>query len=533
MILRETHLTTRCNSRCRFCLNTTNPLPKQDMDFSIIEKIPFDKIKGICFVGHRGEPTLYPRFMEVIHLLKEKNIVFRLYSNMSTHNPDWWVELGRISQYHERNKVQGCIDGIGKIHENYRVGIKFDKVIENFKSFNNAGGKSICNTILFDKNENQIKDIRNLVYNIGCVDHRLKISWDYDEEYNRPKSMNIHTRKEISKINKDKPINCEHLTQKDNENQRIENLMGFILRIDGRYIPCCHINQMIERNEKNEITELFYKCKDDLFTIEGLQSSKFYRYIIDNMEELDICNKNCRNISCRQMYIGYKRKFDHKNDVINVYNDEGKSFNISLKDIVLVDKRYPDFDFTRYRNIWGDLYPDIIKSIVKWDDKTPFSYSQYLSKKIIIDELKKYDFKNVMIIGSWVGLLARMIHDDFQCFVTTIDKDPKMKEVTNFLNRNYDEIHLHVSTDIKNIDVRINDVVINTSCEHMNDEWFHRIKQDQLIILQSTEKKSPDHVNTVNSLEEMKEKYPMIVFFEKEISPWTDDNKRFMLIGKK
>ena len=527
MIIRELHLTTRCNSNCRFCLKSTITVPKEDMDFSIIERIPFDKIKLVNFTGHRLEPTLYPRFMDVVKLLKKHNIPFWLYSNTSTHNPDWWEELGRISSYNKNNRLIGTIDGINEIHEGYRVGTKFKKVVENFQSFNKAGGRSFCNTILFDKNENQINDIKKLAHNIGCIEHRVKTSWGYDQEYNRPKSVDIFIRKERSYENKDLPLDCEHLRAvKD------KDLLGFILDIKGRYIPCCHIYQQLETDICGELTDLFNKCKNELYTIEGLMSSKFYRYIMNNKERLEICNRRCRNVRCDSLYINEKNKHIHKNNILDVWKDYGKSYDISLTDMVKVNKKYPGFNFIRYMNIWEDLYPDVIKCIATWKDKTPFNYSQYLSKKAIINQLKNYDFKNITIIGSWTGLLARMIHDNFTCSITTVDKDISMGDIDAFLNRDY-KLHLHLPLDVKTLDVDNSDVVINTSCEHMNNKWFHRTVSGQLLILQSTNRSEPDHINTIKNLEEMKKKYPMTVHFEKEISVWNDDNKRFMLVGRK
>ena len=53
-------------------------------------------------------------------------------------------------------------------------------------------------------------------------------------------------------------------------------------------------------------------------------------------------------------------------------------------------------------------------------------------------------------------------------------------------------------------------VVINTSCEHMDTQWFDSCDDDQLIVMQTND--SPDfdgHINICNSLSEMQDKYSM------------------------
>ena len=75
--------------------------------------------------------------------------------------------------------------------------------------------------------------------------------------------------------------------------------------------------------------------------------------------------------------------------------------------------------------------------------------------------------------------------------------------------------------------------IINTSCEHMDSSWFETADSSQLIIMQTNN--SPDfegHINTCESVEEMKEKYPLDkILYIGELS--TPAYTRFMQIGFK
>jgi hypothetical protein len=75
--------------------------------------------------------------------------------------------------------------------------------------------------------------------------------------------------------------------------------------------------------------------------------------------------------------------------------------------------------------------------------------------------------------------------------------------------------------------------VINTSTEHIkSNTWFDRIPSGTLCLIQSNDLVHPDHINTVNSTEELKAKYKLAEYYiedSKTIGTYT----RYMIIGKK
>jgi hypothetical protein len=80
-------------------------------------------------------------------------------------------------------------------------------------------------------------------------------------------------------------------------------------------------------------------------------------------------------------------------------------------------------------------------------------------------------------------------------------------------------------------------LIINTSAEHMSEEWFHQLRFKQLesnpiVVIQSNNLFDiPEHVNCVHSVDHMKKKFPMKeILYEGELQ--LKGYKRVMLIGR-
>ena len=77
------------------------------------------------------------------------------------------------------------------------------------------------------------------------------------------------------------------------------------------------------------------------------------------------------------------------------------------------------------------------------------------------------------------------------------------------------------------------DCIINTSCEHMDTEWFESADDDQLIVMQTNNSEDFDgHINPCSDIEHMRIKYPLTKthFVGQLVTP---AYTRFMQIGYK
>jgi hypothetical protein len=166
-----------------------------------------------------------------------------------------------------------------------------------------------------------------------------------------------------------------------------------------------------------------------------------------------------------------------------------------------------------------------------------FSSGQILSKEWIITELEKIDpefmYRSFAIAGAWFGTLGMMLKHNFPTvLVTMIDIDPRCE--TFIHNMVYDNGAMRAITTDMYTHRYIEDVIINTSCEHIKDvsAWVKLIPGGRTVVLQSNNYEAEeDHINCVKSKEEFAEQSSLkeILFCgELELPMYS----RYMVIGR-
>lgn len=192
------------------------------------------------------------------------------------------------------------------------------------------------------------------------------------------------------------------------------------------------------------------------------------------------------------------------------------------------------------------------------------SRSQIKSKTWLIEELAKLDtnYNNVLVLAGWFGQLKN-IYDKKLTYakMRIAELDKQACETSDYIF-NLSNLENHkvksVNVDINNLTLHKNgyewvvenfrentsysekflpDLVINTSAEHMKEDWFFQIKFKELdnvpiVAIQSNNLFDiPEHINCVHSIDHMKKKFPMTeILFEGELQ--LKGYKRVMLIGR-
>jgi succinate dehydrogenase flavin-adding protein (antitoxin of CptAB toxin-antitoxin module) len=192
------------------------------------------------------------------------------------------------------------------------------------------------------------------------------------------------------------------------------------------------------------------------------------------------------------------------------------------------------------------------------------SRSQMKSKIWLINELCNIQpkYNNVLLLAGWYGQLfdlydeklgydkARIVElDEESCEVSDyifnahVLQDYKVKSVCANIN----ELTLHKNGyewDVENFkegtkysEKFLPDLIINTSAEHMTEEWYNQIRfknmeSNPIVAIQSNNLFDiPEHINCVHSVDHMKKKFPMKeILFEGELQ--LKGYKRVMLIGR-
>ena len=178
------------------------------------------------------------------------------------------------------------------------------------------------------------------------------------------------------------------------------------------------------------------------------------------------------------------------------------------------------------------------------------SRGQVKSKLWLVTELAKVlegSLGNVVFYGGWYNFNAHFLFDMFEVNkIISIDMNRDVIDPTTKLYEQEADKgkFLAIYGDVNNIeweDKKIKNsvvkdkihMVINTSCEHMNNKWYENLPEGTFVILHTNDYfDNPQHSNCCKDLEDVKSKYPMQnIFYEGELD--THLYNRFMLIGIK
>ena len=206
--IRHVHLeiSTRCNAACPGCprnlcgVDVIDDFPLHDMRLDEAKKIftPtfLTQLEIIHINGNLGDFVTARDGIEIIEYFRESNprLNIKISTNGGTKPLEFWVKLAKLGVH-----VIFGIDGLSDTHSLYRQQTKFDVVIENAKSFINAGGCATWKMIRFNHNEHQVEECRNLsdalgFFNFELVDHGRDAFPVFDQKGKHTHSIGNHTQ---------------------------------------------------------------------------------------------------------------------------------------------------------------------------------------------------------------------------------------------------------------------------------------------------------------------------------------------------
>ena len=228
-----------------------------------------------------------------------------------------------------------------------------------------------------------------------------------------------------------------------------------------------------------------------------------------------------------------------------------------------LDRQYPTDKI--FRGINNYLKAGSDRNIIN----DAFSRSQLKSKIWLIEELENVRqklnnpvYKHILVMAGWFGQL-RSIYDKKLTYrkMRFLDIDRSACQTSDYIFNlsdleNYkvkavcadvNQLNLHKNGyewDVENFkentkytEKYLPDLIINTSAEHMTEEWFHQIRfkemeSDPIVAIQSNNMFDGEgHINCVYSADHMKKKFPMKeVLYEGELQ--LKGYKRVMIIGR-
>jgi MoaA/NifB/PqqE/SkfB family radical SAM enzyme len=198
-------LSTYCNAGCPHCarfdsdgnLHPDLTLGHLDIE-SIQSNLQLDQLVNLKIVrleGDKGDPIMHPKIEKIIDFFSQapSSPEIQIVTNGSIRSPAWWKSLAE--KKHPRLKVTFSIDGLEDTNHLYRVGLNFNKIIDNATSFINAGGNAVWKFLLFRHNEHQLNEVITLSKQLGFseIDYDPCRSGDFNDIEKWPVMINGQT----------------------------------------------------------------------------------------------------------------------------------------------------------------------------------------------------------------------------------------------------------------------------------------------------------------------------------------------------
>jgi hypothetical protein len=119
-------------------------------------------LQNISFCGCFGDALTHPNFIPMIDYFIEEfpQLSIYVHTNGGLKTADYWTRLAhslKKAYYHE---VIWGIDGLEATNEIYRVGVRWQRLEENFRAFNQAGGNSHWQYIIFPHNFQDVEEAK-------------------------------------------------------------------------------------------------------------------------------------------------------------------------------------------------------------------------------------------------------------------------------------------------------------------------------------------------------------------------------------
>lgn len=310
----EFDLNTTCNSFCPPCHRYTkhngelylSPYVKfnENLDVSVIDKIfsnhrLVDNV-AVDLVGLVGEPVAHPRFFDIVDIIYKHrpNAIINLHTNGGLRTTAFFAELAR--KLNKTSYVRFALDGLEDTNSIYRIGVDWNKAINNMQAFIDAGGRAIWKYVVFPWNEHQVDEAKKYALSLGCkkFDIRRNVVEKEIDEFMEAADRGFH-KKTVGPVGQQIDVK---LTQFNKIEDQCFNTESIYVNAHGRVIPCCMVNSSLTYETfRNETLDFLYKESDDwndlniVSSLEEIMNNNFWSRLYDsfNSKPCSICINSC------------------------------------------------------------------------------------------------------------------------------------------------------------------------------------------------------------------------------------------------
>lgn len=304
-------LTSVCNLMCSQCARVKNGailsnLPLKHLSSNIVKKVVDelgDKLEYVHLCGNYGDPILYPNLLDVVSYINKSGHTFiKIYTNGSIGKSHLWSSLGEILNG-KRGHVVFSLDGLEDTNHLYRNGANWKNIINNARSFIEAGGDAIWEWLPFEHNDHQVEEAKILAKEMGFKAFILKRNPRFstinngEDEVLRPSQKFVHkgAQKVESKYRGKGfsptlyPIRCKYKARK-----------MLYIDFEGLVLPCCWLANRFKGDGKfNEMEEIIRGYGHDEFSLyknglEEILKNNWYQKDMDyTLKIMNACRKHC------------------------------------------------------------------------------------------------------------------------------------------------------------------------------------------------------------------------------------------------
>ena len=195
----QLEITTYCNAACPQCPRNNNGsgvnpylklehLSRAVIDSAFTHQL-CQRLRQVFFCGSYGDPIMHPDFLDILRDFRRKCPTLWLYihTNGGAHNTEYWQDMASILGGY--GQVDFNIDGLDDTNHLYRKNTDFSKIINNAKSYIDAGGRAVWNYIVFKHNQHQVKSAQKLSSDLGFRDFKYRSTGRF---------LNHHTMEEFN-----------------------------------------------------------------------------------------------------------------------------------------------------------------------------------------------------------------------------------------------------------------------------------------------------------------------------------------------
>lgn len=125
------------------------------------------QLDQLIVCGNLGDPLMNKECLEIFEYVKlsSPDTSIHVYTNGSLRTKEWWLKLATVLK--SNDIVVFAIDGFEDTHSIYRRGTVYQKIIDNAKTFIDAGGNTRADILVFEHNEHQVEELSLFLTNMG------------------------------------------------------------------------------------------------------------------------------------------------------------------------------------------------------------------------------------------------------------------------------------------------------------------------------------------------------------------------------